>query len=105
MATQGRTQPAGYAPNYWMYETSGDLAAAVHQYQNNPNACTLRQLALLRAYFQQWVDAQVWDRNPAIDDESRADLARLRLQCRGITNVADMEAWLQRATELGMDPL
>jgi hypothetical protein len=93
------------APPYWMHETSGVLAAAVAQFLENPNACTLNQLSYLRAYFKLWVDAKVWDSNPAHDDESRADLARLRARCHGITNVADMRAWLDEAVAAGMDPL
>ena len=52
-----------------------------------------------------YVDAKVWDSNPAHDDESRASLARLRARCHGITNVADMRAWLDEAVAAGMDPL
>jgi hypothetical protein len=108
MASAGQTLPppgSSDAPNYWMWETSGDLAVAVHQFLTYPNHCTLRQLALLRAYFQQWVDAPVWDQNPSADDESRAELKRLRAQCRGITNVADAQRWIRSALDVGMDPL
>ena len=93
------------APGYWINETSGVLAGAVEQFLKDPNMCTLDQLRHLRAYFRQWVDAKVWDMNPAHDDESRADLARLRARCRAITNVAGMQAWVDEAVAMGMDPL
>jgi len=93
------------APKYWMHETSGVLALAVRKYLESPNKSTLAQLALLRMYFQQWVDSPVWDANPALDDESRADLERLRERCHGITNLADMKNWLREAVAMGMDPL
>jgi len=107
MASTSKLPPPGHptAPNYWMWETSGHLADAVEQYLDDANACTLRQLALLRAYFKQWVDSPVWDMNPSHDEESRAELARLRLQCDGITNVADMRAWIAAAIRIDIDPL
>lgn len=88
-----------------MHETSGILGHAVQQYLTNPLACSLSELSTLRAYFRLWINARVWDMNPSLDDESRAELARLRLQCDGITNLRDMMAWLRAAEELGMDPL
>lgn len=88
-----------------MHEISGVLGSAVQQFLTDPLKCTLTELSTLRAYFRLWINARVWDMSPSHDSESRAELASLRAQCDGITNLADMQAWLEKATELGMDPL
>ena len=88
-----------------MHETSGVLAKAVKLFLSYPRGCTLNDLTVLRAYFRLWCRSSAWDQNPGHTDETRADLARLRARCDGITNVADMQLWVEQAVEMGMDPL
>lgn len=92
-------------PRYWQDETSGVLAAAIRSYLDNPDAMTVREIAYVRAYFQQWVDSPVWDLNPAHDEQSRATLGALRIAARAIRNGAAIARWLRAAEEIGMDPL
>ncbi len=70
---------------------------------------TVRDVALVRAYFTQWIDSPVWDGNysgfPNLDAEARAALAALRLRARRIQTVADIHRWLHDALAEGHDPL
>jgi hypothetical protein len=93
------------APKYWRDETTGRLAAAVHAYFDNPDALTMRELGILRAYFSQWIQSPAWDLNPAHDDASRAELAALRAGVGAITNARDVAAWLRAAETACLDPL
>lgn len=92
------------APHYWMYESSGVLAPVVRKYLRG-DPLRPEELGLLRAYFRQWVESPVWDRNPHGDAESRRNLNALRGAISGITDREHAEAWIARAVELGLDPL
>ena len=50
-------------PGYWMHEISGVLAPAVKAYLTG-GAMTPGQIAAMRAYVRQWIDAPIWDQNP-----------------------------------------
>jgi hypothetical protein len=93
------------APKYWRDEIGGQLAAAVRTYLDNPDALTMRDIAFLRAYFRQWVNSPAWDMNPHHDANSRATLAVLRGAVPTIASARDVQAWLNSATEAGLDPL
>ena len=66
---------------------------------------TLREIGLLRAYFRQWVDSLVWDQNPHQDPARAEELSALRASAVAIETQKDLEQWVARAVEFGMDPL
>ncbi len=88
-------------PGYWMNETSGVLRPAIEAYLApaiDPHAppMTLAQIAAMRAYLRQWINAPAW-RGPMIDV--------LRTQVDEITTREAIDRWLDRALEEGIDPL
>lgn len=92
---------SGAVPGYWMYETSGVLRPAVESYlaqaiDRDAPAMTGRQIAAMRGYLRQWINAPVW-RGPLIDV--------LRSQVEEITTRENIEHWLDRALDAGIDPL
>lgn len=82
-------------PGYWMNETGGELRPAIEAYLEH-RPMTDRQLALLRLYLRQWIMAPSWQ-GRMIDV--------LRTQVNEITTRADIDRWLDRALEEGIDPL
>jgi hypothetical protein len=92
------------APKYWMHETGGKLAAAIKRYLHD-EALSVDDILLIRAYLSQWVDSPAWDANPSIDYEGRLALASMRQSARSLHNRAKIAEWLERADEMGMDPL
>jgi hypothetical protein len=93
------------APKYWLYETSGVLAPAIGLYLSRPRSMTDRDIALVAAYFSQWIDSPAWDANPNASEENRAKLAELRIRAGKIATVDDIHAWLGAALQEGIDPL
>lgn len=92
------------APRYWMYETSGVLKGAVERYISH-RPLQPGDIRNLREYFRQWVNAEAWEMNPALDDAGRIVLARLRYDVARIINEQDISKWLCLAVSQGMDPL
>lgn len=92
------------APGYWRDETSGELAPVIMRYLEGA-ALSQHDIATLRAYLRQWIDATVWDENPHADQEARRELARLRHHARGITSRAGIDRWVADAVGFGIDPL
>lgn len=92
------------APGFWMRETGGELRPAVERLIRGEDL-SLRDIALIRAYCCQWADATGWDRNPWASESDRMGLARLRELARVLINRESIEAWVQLAVDLGMDPL
>lgn len=91
-------------PVYWRDEPSGALRPAVEAYLRGlPLAAS--EIAALRAYFRQWIFAEVWDRNPHARADDRALLDKLRLGVEGLTDRGAIELWLHDAAEFGLDPL
>jgi len=84
------------APGYWMNETTGVLKPAVMAYLDGL-PLELAQVGALRAYFRQWVASPAWMLSP--------ELEALRAGVDGITDRAGVDAWLNAAENLGMDPL
>lgn len=91
-------------PGYWMNETSGELVPAIVRYLEG-DALSVRDVALIRVYIEQWIGSGVWDTNPAQTEESRAELAVLRELARVLTNREAIDAWISMAVDFGMDPL
>lgn len=82
-------------PGYWMYETSGVLRPAIEAYLFGRDM-TEPQIAALRAYLRQWIEAPGW-RRPEID--------QLRANVDGLTTRAAIARWLRLAEAEGIDPL
>lgn len=77
-----------------MHEISGQLRPAITAYlQGEP--IDGRQIAAVRAYLRQWM-AGDW-RGPMIDV--------LRTQVEELTTREDISRWLDRALDVGIDPL
>lgn len=91
-------------PKYWMQETSGVLKPVIEKLLAFTDL-THRDIAVLRLYFQQWVDSPAWDANPHADDRSRRVLAELRSKARTLRTSHDVMDWVAAATREGMDPL
>jgi hypothetical protein len=84
---------ARVSPGYWMHETSGVLRPAVEAYLAG-DKLTGDQIAALRAYLRQWIAAPAWR---GVDD--------LRSEIEGLTSRKAIREWLDKAIELGIDPL
>jgi len=93
------------APKFWRHEVGGDLAMAVRHYLREPDALTLSEIALMRAYVVQWIDSPAWDCNPSATAESIAMLVGLRKQARRIVTATDLRRWFKDALDEGIDPL
>ena len=78
-----------------MNETSGLLRPAVEAYLNR-EPMTLFQIATMRAYLRQWIEAPTWQ-GAAVD--------RLRADVDGIFSREAITRWLMRAASAGIDPL
>jgi hypothetical protein len=91
------------APKYWMHETSGQLAAAIQRYLRSRRLMKVRDVAMMRAYFRQWINSPVWDQNP--HESSRANLGELRRTVEEIVSVEGIDMWLRLAEHAGLDPL
>lgn len=84
------------APKYWMYETSGRLERAVTSYLTGEEM-TASHIRLMRAYLEQWFRSPLW--GPSYELET------LRQQVKAIATSADIEAILDSASDIGIDPL
>jgi hypothetical protein len=78
-----------------MYETSGVLRPAVEAYLTGQEM-TPRQIAAMRGYLRQWINADAW-KGPMLDP--------LRTRVEEITTRQDIDSWLDLADREGIDPL
>jgi len=82
-------------PGFWMDETSGRLAPVIEDYLHgkdlNPD-----QIALMRAYLRQWIEA------PGFIGPEIADLRR---RVNGLISQDAIDMWIYDAVEAGADPL
>jgi hypothetical protein len=90
-------------PGYWMYETTGVLKPAVKAYLEG-GELSPEDIAALRAYLRQWIDADGWDQGAVHQAEKRV-LARLRFMVDGLISRETIQVWLQQAASFGIDPL
>jgi hypothetical protein len=65
----------------------------------------MAQIALLRAYLRQWINAPGWDANPHADDDDRAELAELRARVDQLMSRTAIDRWIEKAGAEGLDPL
>ena len=103
-------------PGYWVHETGGKLQPAMCRYLNHAKLAP-GDVEAIRAYFVQWIYAPCWMRysepgreptarqHPHMGPIERAELAALRAEARLIASVADIDRWVARATDFGVDPL
>jgi hypothetical protein len=82
-------------PGYWMHETSGELRPVIERYLTDQHL-TARDVAIMRVYLRQWINDGAWI-GPLID--------ALRTQVDEIHDRDDIERWLDRAADAGIDPL
>lgn len=82
-------------PGYWMHEVSGELRPAIMAYLLGARM-TDKQVATMRAYLRQWINARVW---------RGTDIDELRQGIDALTSVDAIDAWLTRALDVGIDPL
>jgi hypothetical protein len=82
-------------PLYWMYETSGALRPAIVAYLNR-EPLTDEQIAAIRHYLAQWIYA------PGFDGQG---VGRLRDTLGGLKSRQAIQAWLDEAMDIGIDPL
>lgn len=82
-------------PGFWMNEASGVLRPAVEAYLLG-RPMTPAHVAARRAYLGQWIDAPGW---------IGPEVAMLRVTVNALTRRADIDAWLDRALDAGIDPL
>jgi hypothetical protein len=85
----------GY-PGYWPNEVTGVLAPVIRAYLAGDELAAAEDIAVLRAYFVQWVDAPGF---------VGPEIAVLRLSARTLRSRHDIAVWLERALEAGIDPL
>jgi hypothetical protein len=80
-------------PGYWINETTGRLRPAIESYLSG-GPMTDEQIAAMRAYLRQWIVADDW-----------RGVETLRWSVDGLTSHAAITQWLDRAIEIGIDPL
>lgn len=80
-------------PGYWMNETSGVLRPAIEAYLTG-DSMTDEQVAAMRAYLRQWIGGDTW-----------RGAEMLRRKVEGLTSRDAIRRWLNRAKEIGIDPL
>jgi hypothetical protein len=90
-------------PLRWQDEVSGVLPAAVLAYFNG-NADT-EQFQLVREYCEYYLNAPCWDNNPHHDDETRAELAELRAEVKTVRTAHELNIWVHKCLDIGIDPL
>jgi hypothetical protein len=103
--------PTNYRPDglpyYWRDETSGVLAVAIKAYVDGG----LRRLttadarvALVKQYCVHWVNAPCWEILRE-DREGLGALRGLREAAEHIVSTENIANWIDRALDLGLDPL
>jgi hypothetical protein len=80
---------------YWRNELSGVLQPAMQAYLNG-DPLTQQHVSAIRAYLRQWIASPVW---------AGAGVDGLRDGVDSLTNRAQIDRWLDRAEDLGIDPL
>lgn len=84
-------------PGFWQHETSGVLRPAISAYLNG-GAMTPDHVTAMRAYLRQWIAADGWAGQHGEVDALRADVDSL-------VDRTTIQAWLDKAGDIGIDPL
>jgi len=91
-------------PGYWMHETTGVLRPAVIAYF--AGSMSPEQVAALRAYLRQWIEAPVWAQAAAYADaRDRIWLISMWRRVDDLDSIEVIRDWIDEATDAGMDPL
>lgn len=91
--------PTG-GPLYWRDEVSGVLTTAVLAYLND--TASDASLKLLADYLEYYIHAPCWD----IPGNAFADeLAELRRSSKTMQTAEEIDDWISRAMDIGIDPL
>jgi hypothetical protein len=83
-------------PGYWPNEQSGILAPVVEAYLNG-RELDERGIAITRSYLRQWISAPDWC--------GGGDIEKLVAGAEQIRTQRDIDAWLEAAYGIGVDPL
>jgi hypothetical protein len=94
------------APLRWQDEQTGELPAAVHAFFKVPGSppLTHAQFGMVKDYAIYYINAPMWDANPAHDDESRKHLEELRQQAEQCKDEKQFKLWLHKCLEVCIDP-
>jgi hypothetical protein len=82
-------------PGFWKYEVSGQLARVVEAYLRF-KPMSEADIAMMRAYLRQWINADGFI-GPEIED--------LRRRVDDLTSREALDVWLSDAVMAGADPL
>lgn len=82
-------------PGFWMYETSGRLRPVIEAYLNGKDLDP-DQIAMMRAYLRQWINAFGF---------VGPDIENLRRRVDGLISQDAIDVWIYDAVEAGADPL
>jgi hypothetical protein len=82
-------------PGYWVNETSGQLKPAIEAYLFG-KSMTEAQIAAMRAYLRQWIEAPLWQ---------GAEVHELRRRIDNLVSYQAIGDWLRDADAIGIDPL
>lgn len=83
-----------HVPGFWMKETSGVLQPAVIAYLKG-DWLSQSQVVAIRAYLRQWMAAD-WKGGDLVG-ELRRDLDEIHTR-------SDIDAWVDKASEIAIDP-
>jgi hypothetical protein len=90
-----QTPRHGKGPRYWMNEQSGRLEPVIWAFlERGPMSDA--DIATMRAYLRQWIDAPQW---------VGPEIANLRQRVDGLTSREAIDRWLDDALKKGIDPL
>lgn len=90
-----RYDTADRFPGYWMQERTGVLRPAIEAFLHD-QPMTQEQIAAMRAYLRQWINAPVW---------LSQTVPFLRAAIDDLTSENAIRAWLFIANDEGIDPL
>jgi hypothetical protein len=82
-------------PPYWVHETSDTLKSAVEAYLSG-QPMSEAQIAAMRDYLRQWIDAPLW---------IGPEIPELRSRIGSLVSYQAIKDWLRDADQVGIDPL
>ncbi len=92
------------APLRWQDDMSGELPRIMLAFFEQQRELSPDEFERVRDYGEYYLDAPMWDANPHLDDEGRAELAALREQIKAARTVGDLNQWINACLEIGIDP-
>jgi len=92
-------------PKYWRHQRGDETTAAIRRYLQAPGLVTHNDVKLIRNYLRAWILSGTWDRKLNLDYPAQRGLDALRLGVVELRCVQDVRGWLEKANEIGIDPL